>query len=137
MYRLIYKSKSLVEIDQQTVKDILQHSQETNQKDGISGALLATRSHFLQVLEGEFEAVNHTFVRIVTDPRHEKIQLIHFGPIDKLLFEGWVMRGFGLFDLNLELEKRLKVKYGEEEGGIKFPIEEWSSLSLMHDIKLM
>jgi hypothetical protein len=37
----------------------------------------------------------------------------------------------------LELEKSLKEKYGEEDGGIRFPTEEWSSLSLMHDIKLM
>ncbi len=81
--------------------------------------------------------VNHTFLNIVTDPRHEKIQLISFGPVNKRLFEGWVMKGLGLFDLNLELEKRLKEKYGEEDGGIRFPIEEWSSLSLMHDIKLM
>ena len=27
--------------------------------------------------------------------------------------------------------------YGEEEGGVRFPTEEWSALSLMHDIKLM
>ena len=137
MYRLIYKSKSLIEIDQQTVKDIIEHSQETNKKNKISGALLATRTHYLQVIEGDFEAVNHTFLNIVTDPRHEKIQLISFGPVNKRLFEGWVMKGLGLFDLNLELEKRLKEKYGEEDRGIKFPIEEWSSLSLMHDIKLM
>jgi hypothetical protein len=45
------------------------------------------------------------------------------------------MQGFGLFDLDLELEQRLKVKYGEESGGICFPVEEWSSLSLMSDIK--
>ena len=137
MYRLIYKSKSLIEIDQETVKDIIEHSQDMNEKDGISGALLATRSHFLQVLEGNFDAVNHTFFRIVADPRHENIQLIEFGPINKRLFEGWVMKGFGLFDLNLELEKRLKDKYGEELGGIRFPLEGWASLSLMHDIKLM
>lgn len=137
MFRLIYKSKSLVEIDQETVKDIIQQSQEMNKKDKISGALLATRAHFFQVLEGDFEAVNRTFFRIVTDPRHEKIQLIWFGPMHKRLFEGWVMKGFGLFDLNLELEKHLIDKYGEEDGGIKFPIEEWSSLSLMHDIKLV
>ena len=137
MYRLIYKSKSLGEIDRETVNDILQHSQETNKKNKISGALLATRSHYLQVIEGDFEAVNHTFLNIVTDARHEKVQLIGFGPTNRRLFEGWVMKGFGLFDLNLELEKSLKEKYGEEDGGIRFPTEEWSSLSLMHDIKLM
>ena len=137
MYRLIYKSKALVEVDQETVKDIIQDSQEMNKKNKISGALLATRTHYLQVLEGDFEAVNHVFFRIVSDPRHEEIQLICFVPMNKRLFEGWIMKGFGLFDLNLELEKLLKDKYGEEDGGIKFPIEEWSSLSLMHDIKLM
>ena len=108
-----------------------------NEKRGITGALLATRTHFIQALEGEFEAVNHTFFRIVTDPRHEQIQLVSFGPVEKRLFEGWVMKGFGLFDLNLELAERLKEKYGEEEGGVRFSTEEWSALSLMHDIKLM
>ena len=137
MYRLIYKSKSVVELDEESVKDIIRHSQEMNEKRGITGALLATRTHFIQALEGEFEAVNHTFFRIVTDPRHEQIQLVSFGPVEKRLFEGWVMKGFGLFDLNLELAERLIEKYGEEEGGVRFPIEEWSALSLMHDIKVM
>lgn len=137
MYRLIYKSKSVVELDQETVKDIILHSQTMNEKRAITGALLATRTHFLQALEGEYEAVNHTFFRIVTDPRHEKIQLVSFGPVEKRLFEGWTMKGFGIFDLNIDLADRLKDKYGEEDGGVKFPIEEWSALSLMHDIRLM
>ena len=137
MYRLIYKSKSIVELDQETVKDIIQRSQEMNEKRGITGALLATRTHFLQALEGEYEEVNLTFFKIATDPRHEEIQLVSFGPVEKRLFEGWVMKGFGIFDLNLELADRLKEKYGEEEGGVKFPIEEWAALSLMLDIKLI
>ena len=106
MYRLIYKSKSIVELDQETIKDIIHHSQEMNEKRGVTGALLATRTHFLQALEGEYEAVNHTFFRIVTDPRHEEIQLVSFGPVEKKLFEGWVMKGFGIMDLNVELAGR-------------------------------
>jgi len=137
MYRLIYKSKSIVELDEETVKDIIQHSQEMNEKRGITGALLATKTHFLQALEGEFKDVNHTFFRIATDPRHEEIQLVSFGPVEKRLFEGWVMKGFGIFNLNITLSDRLKEKYGEEEGGIRFPLEEWAALSLMHDIRLM
>lgn len=137
MFRLIYKSRSVVEIDQETVKDILEHSAEMNEKCGITGALLATRTHFLQVLEGEYKDVNNRFFNIVSDPRHENIELVHFGAIEKRLFEGWVMKGFGIFDLNTELEKHLKIKYGEEDGGVMFPTEEWAALSLMHDIRVM
>jgi hypothetical protein len=135
MYRLIYKSQSVSEVDQETVKDIIERSWKTNEKSNITGALLATRTHFLQVLEGDFAEINDTFFRIVADPRHQYIQLISFAPAARRLFEGWTMQGFGLFDLDLELEQRLKVKYGEESGGICFPVEEWSSLSLMSDIK--
>jgi len=137
MHRLIYKSKSVVEIDQETVKDILGQSRELNQARSVTGALLATRTHFLQVLEGEFDTVNYTFFKIAQDPRHEKIELVSFAPVEKRLFDGWVMRGFGIFDLNLVLEERLKEKYGVEDGGVRFPIEEWAALSLMHDIKVM
>ena len=137
MHRLIYKSESIVGIDQSTIKDIIQRSRELNGKEEITGALLATKTHFLQVLEGEFDKVNETFIRIAKDPRHEKVQLISFAPVNTRLFEGWAMKVFGLFGLNLELENRLKEKYGEEEGGIKFPTEEWASLSLMHDIRLV
>lgn len=135
MYRLIYKSQSVAEVEQETVKDIIEHSWITNEKHSITGALLATRTHFLQALEGDFAEINETFFRIVSDPRHEYVQLISFAPAARRLFEGWTMQGFGLFDLDLELEQRLKVKYGEESGGICFPLEEWSALALMADMK--
>jgi len=137
MFRLIYKSKSIVEVDQETVKDIIEHSAEMNEKFGITGALVATKTHFLQVLEGDYKAVNHRFFKITSDPRHHDIELIHFGAAEKRLFDGWLMKGFGIFDLNVELERHLKNKYGEEDGGVRFPTEEWAALSLMHDIRVM
>lgn len=137
MYRLIYKSRSITELDRETIKDILQRSQELNKKHQISGALIATTTHFLQALEGTYEDVNKTFFRIVADLRHEEIELVSFTPVNKRLFDGWIMKGFGIFDLNLELEDRLKKKYGAEDGGVKLPIEEWSALSLMHDIRII
>ena len=137
MYRLIYKSRSiLVEVDIETINDILELSKNLNREFKISGALIATRTHFLQVLEGAREDVNRTFFRIASDPRHEELELISFGPVAGRLFEGWAMKGFGVFDLNIDLETSLKKKFGVEEGGVKFPTEEWAALSLMHDIKL-
>jgi hypothetical protein len=137
LFRLIYKSRSSRRIDRETVRGILRTSAELNRKNRITGVLLATPSHFLQVIEGGFEEVNSTFMRIVDDPRHEEIRLIAFGPAEDWLFEGWVMRGFGVFGENPGLEAELKGKYGEEDGGVRFPERSWRALALVHDIRMV
>jgi hypothetical protein len=121
----------------ETINDIVERSKELNQRNQISGALLATRTHFLQVIEGEFSPLNQTFFRIASDSRHDNLELVSYGQVEKRLFDGWVMKGFGIFDLNSDLEAVLKKKFGVEEGGVRLPTEEWAALSLMHDINLI
>ncbi|WP_108648940.1 BLUF domain-containing protein [Dongshaea marina] len=136
MYRLIYKSSSVAPITWELVREIMRASKERNKQEGITGALLATEKHFLQVIEGNFESVNRLFMRIVKDPRHDEIHLIAFHTIDARLFEHWGMRGIGVFDLDEKLDRQLKSKYGEDYGELHFPLEEWMVLSLFHDIEM-
>lgn len=112
-------------------------SEARNEQSGITGVLLASETHFLQALEGKFEDVNALFRRIFRDDRHEELTLISFSVIDARLFRGWGMLSIGTFNLNQEIESELVEKYGEEDGGIRFPLEEWAALSLINDIKLM
>ena len=137
MYRVIYKSRSRVALNWDIVTDILHSSEAYNESHGITGVLLASNTHFLQVLEGNYEDVNAAFMRIVRDERHTDIKLIGFSVIDARLFGGWGMRGIGAFDFNKDIERQLVGKYGEEEGGIHFPMEEWQALAMIHDIKMM
>ncbi len=137
MYRMIYKSRSTEQMTLGLVRDIAAHSEVKNEKAGLTGVLLATQTHFLQVIEGTFEEVNLAFERIVHDERHFEFKLIAFSVIDARLFGGWGMRGIGVFDLNSQLERSLKKKYGEEDGGIRFPLEEWAALAFINDIKMM
>ena len=137
MHRLIYKSRANGVIDKETFRDILYTSVELNRKHGVNGALIASRSHYLQFLEGEHNIVADTFARIEKDNRHKNIVLITFSSIEKSFFADWRMRGFGLFDLNLELEKRLKQKYGEEDGGIRLPEDEQTALALAQDTNMI
>ena len=137
MYRLIYKSKASVTISKENLRDILYTSLEKNRVDSVTGALIATHSHFLQFLEGDFEDVNETFFRIVKDPRHLDIKLVSFGPVEKALFSQWSMKGFGIFNLNLELENKLKQQYGEEDNGVFLPTEESDALLLLSDIEII
>ena len=136
MYRLIYKSRSAGSISKENLRDILYTSLEKNRADRVNGALIATSSYFLQFLEGDFDDVNSTFFRIVADPRHRDIKLVSFRQVDKPLFSQWRMKGFGIFDLNLELENRLIERYGEEEGSVFLPTEETKAIALLQDIEM-
>ena len=136
MYRLIYKSRARQQIDWGLVKELINKSEENNQDAGITGVLLATHTHFLQVLEGGFDEVNDLFMRIVRDPRHDQVQLIAFDCIESRLYGGWAMHAVGVFDFNRELTDDLIGQYGEEEGGVRFPTEDWKVLALISDLRM-
>ncbi|WP_461517760.1 BLUF domain-containing protein [Porticoccus sp.] len=137
MYRIIYKSRSVTPLNWTLVQDIIMSSVPSNEASGITGILLASETHFLQVLEGKFEDVNALFRRIFHDDRHDELSIIGFSVMDARLFRGWGMLGIGTFELNTKIESELMEKYGAEEGGIRFPLEEWKALSLINDVKLM
>ena len=136
MYRLIYKSRSVEPLNWDIVRAITSVSEANNEKQDVTGVLLASRTHFLQAIEGRFEDVNAVFRRIVRDPRHDELSIVAFSLMDARLFGGWGMRGIGAFDFNRKLEAELIRKYGEEEGGVHFPLEEWQALALINDIKM-
>ena len=118
---IVYKSRSKDVADLDLVNSILASSTKNNSANGITGVLIATKTHFLQILEGEFEALNATFQRISSDTRHDKIQLISFTEIEERKFGEWAMHGIGLFDLNHELAVKLCKRFGEENGDIHLP----------------
>jgi hypothetical protein len=137
MYRVIYKSRRVQPLNWDIVRDITSKSESNNKSCGVTGVLLASRSHFLQALEGNFESVNSVFRRIAKDERHCDLSIISFSVVDARLFGSWCMRGIGAFDFNKNIEDELKNKYGEEEGGIHFPLEEWQALAMINDIKMI
>jgi hypothetical protein len=136
MYRLIYKSRASRQIDWDFIGKLINKSEEKNQDAGVTGVLLATKTHFLQVLEGGFDEVNELFMRIVRDPRHDQVQLISFDCVESRLFGGWAMHGVGIFDFNQSLIDDLIAQYGEEEGGVRFPVEDWKVLALISDLRM-
>ena len=136
MYRLIYKSRATSELDWPAVEAILHASERTTGRMTSPGFLLTSRTHFLQVIEGRFEDVNKTFMRISRDTRHDDIQLLSYEVIDGCLFDGWGMKGIGVLDANSELAKRLIEKYGSENGACAFRARpgvpwRWSSTSAL------
>lgn len=136
MYRLIYKSRAKQQINWELVNELIGKSEENNQDAGITGVLLATKTHFLQVLEGGFDEINKLFMQIVRDPRHDQVQLLAFGCVESRLYGGWAMHAVGIFDFNQELIDDLIDQYGEEEDGVRFPTEDWKVLALISDLRM-
>ena len=91
MYRLCYISTSREPVTEALCNDILAVSRPNNERDGITGLLLAGKRRFLQALEGEEQAVKRAFHRIRGDARHFGCVVIEQGPAEERQFCGWAM----------------------------------------------
>ena len=123
IYRLIYRSRSVVPIDYQTLRSIEEVASRNNEQVGVTGFLLATYNQFFQVLEGSIEAVNRIYNKVVKDSRHSDLILLSYGPAQKRQFADWSMRGVHIGLLNKYIVEQLKSKFGQENGDLKLPIE--------------
>src|SRR3954466_2436922 len=76
-FRLMYRSRTLIPQDQRKVElgRLFSEARSNNKKQGITGALLLSEDWFVQVLEGEEDAVRALFAHIERDARHESVSV--------------------------------------------------------------
>lgn len=72
-------------------------SQRNNARCDVSGLLLYSKGHFLQVLEGRATTLERIYQKIAADPRHSDIESLCRTPIVDRNFGNWNM---GLLDLD-------------------------------------
>lgn len=77
---------------QRAVFNIVRRSRANNPRWGVVGALLFGDGHFLQVLEGEEEAVDALFDKLAQDERHKDLQVLRRIAIDEPGFARWSMK---------------------------------------------
>lgn len=90
LVRMIYCSK-LQAIEGDAIGKILDCSRKNNAKHGLTGVLVFNNQYFLQCLEGGRSAVNATYHRILSDPRHVEPVLLSYGEISRREFADWEM----------------------------------------------
>jgi hypothetical protein len=91
LYQVIYSSKSSTPMQTDDLEDILENARENNFEAGITGALVYIEGFFLQILEGEAEAVHELMARISKDLRHETVTVLTQGETAAPLFSDWRM----------------------------------------------
>lgn len=89
--QLIYTSEPFG-FDDAMLSGILRQARRNNTRDGITGALICRDDIYLQLLEGEHDAVHAAYARIVPDDRHLSPHLLWAGEQPARLFPAWAMR---------------------------------------------
>lgn len=74
--KIIYASRSARPATRDVLRDILTVSRARNIESGVTGLLLYSGESFLQLIEGDDEAVTATFGRIQADARHCDIRVL-------------------------------------------------------------
>ncbi|MFO7758469.1 MAG: BLUF domain-containing protein [Roseovarius sp.] len=91
LVQLVYASRPFG-FDQATLSNLLLDSRRANQRDNITGALIARHDLYLQLLEGPQRQVEAVYHRILDDDRHVDITKLVEREIETRLFPGWAMR---------------------------------------------
>lgn len=117
--QLIYCSKKNETLRLQELASIYEQAVHNNQRDNISGMLLYYEGQFFQVLEGPSSKVNQLYAKIVTDERHQDVELLDVRSLRSRRFQGWSMSNMtqGVLGQNLTKLREL----GFIESDLVFP----------------
>lgn len=92
------------------VAEILEACQRNNIARGVTGLLFYNGRNFLQLLEGEEEALAWIMQRIERDSRHQGISRLYDEPADSRACPDWQMRRIALGDSGEARHERLEAE---------------------------
>lgn len=122
LYSLIYTSRAVAPLDHQAMLTLLTLARTNNCGQHITGVLLHSADHFLQVLEGTREEVDLLFAKIQRDSRHNQLRLLGKGPIRRREFPNWSM-GFSQLSYPVFVQLQRFIRHPNPEA-------EWLSASV-------
>lgn len=94
--QLLYISELSRGYEPGLLESIALRSTTNNEKRRVSGCLLYSKGHFLQLLEGPGDQIEELFGIISGDRRHKRIRMLHNAADAQRLFDGWEMRTYDL-----------------------------------------
>jgi hypothetical protein len=101
MYSLVYVSSATTAFSDADLATLLEKSQRDNALRDISGMLLFRDGNFMQLLEGEQQAVDALFKKIVLDSRHAGAIKMLNGDVEARSFPDWSMAFRNLNDASV------------------------------------
>lgn len=91
MKRIIYASQATYDFSPEELVELLEKARVKNEAAGLTGMLLYSSQSFLQVLEGDEDALATAYSRISVDDRHTNLRLLMEDEVTAPLFPDWTM----------------------------------------------
>lgn len=91
LYELIYSSNPVEPFSAGDIDALLQQARARNETLNLTGILFYDDREFLQLLEGDRQAVEQVFASIERDGRHGNIRVFHTGNVAVRSFNTWLM----------------------------------------------
>lgn len=89
--QVLYVSSGVKYFSDAEIEDILDNARRRNAETGVTGVLFYLEGNFLQLLEGEDPALEETYLRIKSDPRHRGLTKLLDTEIEQRSFPEWQM----------------------------------------------
>jgi hypothetical protein len=102
LYRLMYVSDQR-EDAACDMGNLMEDAKLYNRKCGVTGALWYDGERFLQLLEGDKDALNQVFKRIAKSRYHQDIDVLCFSEVEDRIYRDWAMSYFGSSSHNREV----------------------------------
>ena len=91
LVRLLYISQSVGPVTSTVTTSILEKSHKNNQKSNITGILCQGSGLWMQALEGERTQINKLYSQIMSDRRHQNLEILAMEEITQRRFGQWSM----------------------------------------------
>lgn len=96
-HTLVYISKATRRVTHADLLALAAEAQLRNARCGVTGLLLYSGDHFLQVIEGRDHVLNMLFNKIKPDKRHTDVEQLLYTPTRDRIFGDWAM---GVLDIS-------------------------------------
>ncbi|MGM1018870.1 MAG: BLUF domain-containing protein [Actinomycetota bacterium] len=88
---IVYCSTATRPFSDEELADLLEQSRSNNDAQDVTGMLLYRGGEFIQILEGDKDAVEGLMSRIAEDPRHNDVRVLLEEPLHERRFADWTM----------------------------------------------
>ncbi len=94
MEQIVYTSRATDRVTPAELFNIIEVSARNNPGREVTGFLVATQSHFLQLVEGPADRLDVLIAVLQRDPRHRDIRILLREPVRQRDFPSWKMQRF-------------------------------------------
>ena len=88
---LTYTSLARLDLEADDLEAIHRIARNANALDGITGLLIFNGTHFLQIIEGQPQAIDELVEKLRRDPRHSGVEIRDQRMVEARSFPDWSM----------------------------------------------